>query len=565
MQSFARKAAKIIEGCFVAYFVLLPVLSVFAQTQTNVTAVQTIQNSQPIYNIKDYQGDPRYLGVEPGSWQARILDELTPEHLRDKSRTDIDYPVDDSYLKSLISRPLSLPEDSESAFAQSQPLKAEDAVYIMSESGDNFPAGNNWQVSDQNSANGADYWDDVGCKSFSGSRSIWSSGGGDMPDCTTYDNNMNTWMMYGPIDLRNTDLARVAFQYQYDLETNYDFFYALATGDNGAHWSGNTYTGYSGANWSSQNTSDLLQPYLGNSAVWLAFGMTSDSSVTKAGAYLDDISIIKYTVPPPLPDLTANIDFLTSTTVYPGMDIVMSVNVINQGTAASGPAVVKFYLSAGAFIFNDAYKIAETTIPGLAPGGLVSTGDIWYRIGNLSPGTYSLYYLIDAAGVNGAGTVNESNEGNNAYYWTLTVNAGPDLDRSAPRYNKTTFYPGEQILFDADIINRGGAAAAASNVSYYFKQDSYLFSDAYRFITNSIPALSPGASAHQHVIYDIPANASPGTYYFYYWLDSGNAVAESNELNNQQYDQITIIPRPLSVPDLFASGQSLTRLVLEPG
>ncbi|WP_438431493.1 S8 family serine peptidase [Gorillibacterium sp. sgz500922] len=105
----------------------------------------------------------------------------------------------------------------------------------------------------------------------------------------TYAANSNTYLLSPPIDLSASPRgALVSFKQWYEIETNYDegTVYLLKANDEDPIPLA-SFTGASGG-WKTQ-TLDLT-PYAGQ-RVWLAFNLTSDNSINKAGWYLDDFRV----------------------------------------------------------------------------------------------------------------------------------------------------------------------------------------------------------------------------------------------------------------------------------
>ncbi|MBI1334374.1 MAG: S8 family serine peptidase [Armatimonadetes bacterium] len=116
----------------------------------------------------------------------------------------------------------------------------------------------------------------------SGSQSWTDSPGG------SYLNNANSTLTYNNAVNVTTPMA-VTFLMRYDLESNYDYLYLEVSTDGGATWSQLTKTtGTSGSVFKSFTAS--LSNYIGQT-VRLRFHMTSDSSVTYDGVYIDDFAV----------------------------------------------------------------------------------------------------------------------------------------------------------------------------------------------------------------------------------------------------------------------------------
>jgi hypothetical protein len=93
-----------------------------------------------------------------------------------------------------------------------------------------FPGGV-WNVGDSNSYRGYDYWDDVSCRSRTGSWSGWCSAIGDMPYCQYYDWYMVAYMHTSDgIDLTNYTNVYLNYSVWYETE-DYDYIAILYSPD----------------------------------------------------------------------------------------------------------------------------------------------------------------------------------------------------------------------------------------------------------------------------------------------------------------------------------------------
>jgi hypothetical protein len=107
-----------------------------------------------------------------------------------------------------------------------------------------------------------------------------------------YANNMNAWLVAGPFNLASLTTGTLSFDLWLDSEVGYDgIVWALST--DGANFNAQGISGNTGGWYPVQV--DLASfpggPYLGRSAVWLAFVFQSDSSIVREGAYLDAVRI----------------------------------------------------------------------------------------------------------------------------------------------------------------------------------------------------------------------------------------------------------------------------------
>lgn len=280
-----------------------------------------------------------------------------------------------------------------------------------------FPSDNSWDVRDNNSASGYDYWDDLSCRSYGGSWSIWSADIGDQTDCVHYDNDQASWMIFGPFSLADASEARAEFRVWSETERPdipYDYFFWGASSD-GANYNGFRLTANTG--WSLReldltnvpNAGDLT----GDSTVWFAFVFVSDSTINGyEGTYVDDILIEK---------LVQNQTDLVATDVFfrdqPG-------NVGNVITDPTPNDVLyphfTFSIEGGSDVSGKIWQIeingsntlcSQTTT--LSPGFWVGwcTSPI-----SLQPGLHSLHGELDPDQ-----TITETNEGNNDAFHNYTV------------------------------------------------------------------------------------------------------------------------------------------------
>lgn len=273
----------------------------------------------------------------------------------------------------------------------------------------NFPGDNNWNVFDNNGASGLDYWDDVSCRSFAGSWSLWCADIGTAVDCTNYDNDMESWMIFGPFSLADAVDARAEFRVWSETEAPdvpFDFlFWGAST--NGTNFSGfrlNQNTGWSLQTFDLTNV-PTIGDLRGDPTVWFGLTFISDSNVSFEGTYLDEIVVEKLTASP-LPDLGAQ-------------DVILRTQPADGGIVVNNPTrtdVLYPHFDYRIDNVNVAGKIWDieldgmtlcsvTTASPLAPGSYVG----WCNAPvTLTPGMHTLRGRVDPDGA-----INETDEGNN--------------------------------------------------------------------------------------------------------------------------------------------------------
>ncbi|MHB8775970.1 MAG: hypothetical protein ACYC6U_12820 [Bellilinea sp.] len=127
-------------------------------------------------------------------------------------------------------------------------------------------------------------WGKRACQAYSGSNGGWAVGGGSygsaLPCTESYTDDIETWMIYGPIDLSQVKDGTISIKLWLDIESESDFMGWGVSLDNATVY-GNAFSGYSGS-WFT-DTMDLKNVYtLGNitgqSQVWIAIWFTSNSA-----------------------------------------------------------------------------------------------------------------------------------------------------------------------------------------------------------------------------------------------------------------------------------------------
>lgn len=157
-----------------------------------------------------------------------------------------------------------------------------------------FP--DSWAVGDTNPEGGEYHWGQRQCRAFSGLYSAWIAGGGADGSAlacgSTYPDNMESWLVYGPFSLEGATAAELTWKLWLDTEPEYDNLWW------GASIDGEQFVA-TGASGDSQGwidwTFDLndvpdLGTVLGQPQVWVALIFVSDVDTNVAeGCYVDDV------------------------------------------------------------------------------------------------------------------------------------------------------------------------------------------------------------------------------------------------------------------------------------
>jgi len=99
---------------------------------------------------------------------------------------------------------------------------------------------------------------------------------------------------------------------------------------------------------------------------------------------------------------------------------------------------------------------------------------------------------------------------------------------------------GDTITVQTTVVNQGPTLTGGIAVYYYLSLDNSLTTADTYFSFDVILLLDPGQSVTSSQNITLPTNVPSGTYYLGVWADKDNAIAETNESNNQQVAAITI-------------------------
>jgi PKD repeat protein len=149
-----------------------------------------------------------------------------------------------------------------------------------------------WTLFDTSNDGFEHLWNDVTPFAFSGAWSGWPGAGGANaldPATSPYASNMDSWMIYGPLDLQDAAAADVSFQLLRATEPIYDSLSVLVSLDGTLFNEQARWDNVAGWEWIHLN----LNGYSGQPAVWVAWRFQSDGSITNTGPFVDDIAVTK--------------------------------------------------------------------------------------------------------------------------------------------------------------------------------------------------------------------------------------------------------------------------------
>ena len=154
-----------------------------------------------------------------------------------------------------------------------------------------------WLTFDRNGAQGGEYkWSTREFENTlgGGTLSAWAIGGGQDGANLEVENDgypagVDSWLVYGPVDLTQALDAELSFNYWFEADAGDEFSVLVST--DGTNWTGKQTDNGGSGQWFGRNYS--LDVYIGEPAIYLAFHFASDDDgvPAKLGAFVDDIEI----------------------------------------------------------------------------------------------------------------------------------------------------------------------------------------------------------------------------------------------------------------------------------
>jgi hypothetical protein len=402
-----------------------------------------------------------------------------------------------------------------------------------------FPTGS-WTVFDNDgTTNGEYYWDEDDYLANGGTYSAWAANGGANgkdPYYYYYPNNMQSWMVYGPVDLSTYTDAELLFYYWNESEPDYDYFYWMASTD-GSDFNGYMVSGDSGG-WNYINFDLTAVPTLGDitgdSSVWIAFIFTSDVSnpVGYDGPFVDDIllqgnsgarpNLVAFTPSGwSNPVVPSSVTGTTTTgTLYNYQDTYIDWAVVNYGGDISTNYLTCMYL--------DDVEIQCWDLPGL-PNSTYQAYTDWVLNRPLTAGPHDLKIVTDPYD-----EINESDETDNTWEGTFTW-LGPSLPNLTPWWwtgwdypivpssvdstnTVNTLYADQDTFIDWAVANTGTSTSTTFTTCLYYDDSELacwstggLDADIVAYVEDWILNITPTVGDHTLKIITDTTNAiTPG-------------------------------------------------------
>jgi len=233
--------------------------------------------------------------------------------------------------------------------------------------------------------------------------------------------------------------------------------------------------------------------------------------------------------PAALPDLRMAEYDVSSNSITTQESVKLTFKVYNDGDADTPASTIKVY---------DGDKLLREVALGEIAAGSYRNCYITLTAGKLSVGTHKVNVVLDSGNI-----IAESREDNNNSYRTIFVKAPAaqaDLRMAEYDVSSNSITTQESVKLTFKVYNDGNADAPASTIKVY---------DGDRLLREvALGEIAAGGSRSCYITLTA-GKLSVGTHKVNVVLDSGNAIAESREDNNNSYRTI-FVKAATAQPDL---------------
>ncbi len=245
-------------------------------------------------------------------------------------------------------------------------------------------------------------------------------------------------------------------------------------------------------------------------------------------------------------DLVADGLSISPSSVNPGGSVSAIYSGHVAGTASTGSSyTLGFYLSANTTLDGSDVLLQRVTESSATdPGdsfGLGFPGRSLTIPGGTSPGSYQLGFVVDDTSA-----VAESNEANNILWQPLTVTSSgsqPNLQAVSCSVSPTSADAGDSVDFTWRGRNNGTTGAGPFVWGVYLSSDATIdpATDQLMAALDAPGGWSAGYDTGSYpVSVSLPGSLADGTYHLGIYLDTYDAVAESNESDNWCATPLTV-------------------------
>ncbi|WXG39360.1 MAG: NosD domain-containing protein [Candidatus Freyarchaeum deiterrae] len=248
---------------------------------------------------------------------------------------------------------------------------------------------------------------------------------------------------------------------------------------------------------------------------------------------IDETNNVAYKSISTLPDLTVSPTDITFSKYNPsaGETITISATIHNQGGTSAENVLVQFY--------SNSVLIGSQTIPLLGSNDSTTVSTAW----TAAAGQNNITVVIDPNNV-----IAEFNKENNVASTTMSIL--PDLEATGISLSGHELLPGENVTITTEIRNSGNADATGVLIEF-FDGNPYINGTLIYSETTNLPM---GGTHTSSFVWTPPQ----GIHQVFVVVNRENLIAESNETNNVQYDELVV----KLVPDLTVL---VPEIMMKPG
>ena len=267
------------------------------------------------------------------------------------------------------------------------------------------------------------------------------------------------------------------------------------------------------------------------------------------------------------PDLTVSSPSVNDNSPATGGVFTLSATVLNDDDGAAVATTLRYYRSTDGTITTSDTEVGTDAVGGLAAGATSSES-----ISLTAPSAAGTYYYgacVDAV----AGESDTTNNCSSAVSVTVSASPpppGPDLKVYAVVASTSSdgTPPGGSFRLSAGVRNDGDESSAATTLRFYQSTDTTITTSDTSVGTDTLEALSAGATISSASI-NLNAPVTPGTYYYGACVD---AVAGESDTTNNCSSAVSVTvsappppPPPQTNPDLEVQSPSVNDSSLDTG
>ena len=252
---------------------------------------------------------------------------------------------------------------------------------------------------------------------------------------------------------------------------------------------------------------------------------------------MNNYSFAQFSVDPPMPELQIINPSSSSSSVFAGDTLEISVELLNTGSLAAQASIIKYYLSEDSIVdYGSDIFLTSQTVDTIAIGNSIQIDTSIYIPGNTQVGTWVIIFVADATE-----QIQEENEDNNIQFLEINVLvAFPDLSIQNIFVSNSTIAAGAFLSLNCEVINTGYNFAEPSILNYYLSKSETIDSNSVLLSSDEVYSLVSTATSYESAEIQIPYSTVPDDYFILFFADAEEQISEINEDNNIESFQISV-------------------------